>query len=93
MEGFESIFSSFPFVGIFLTILILVYWVHTFFIMYHLMRFGIGVKPKIFALTFFVGSMLLFMVAVFFYNQVDLSAISLKFDWSMPNINFPTPTF
>jgi len=93
MNFLPSSFSTFPLIPIFLTIVILIYWLHAFFIIYHLVRFGIGVKPKIYALIFFLGSMLLFMIAMFMYGQIDFSTLSFKFNWQMPIFNFPTPTF
>jgi len=88
----NAIFPNLPIVSIFLSILILVYWVHSFFIIYHLTRFGIGVKPKIFALIFFVGSMLLFITAIFLFNQIDFTTLTFKFNWSIPDFKFPTPS-
>ncbi|MGD0976685.1 MAG: hypothetical protein ABR875_00075 [Minisyncoccia bacterium] len=101
MSGFQSILTSFPFVSIILAIVIFGYWIYAFFIIYHLVRFGIGVRPKIFALIFFFGSMALFMLAISAFNQIDLSAVSLHFSglninsnikWSPPSFNFPVPS-
>jgi CBS domain containing-hemolysin-like protein len=93
----NTFISTFPFVGIFVAIIVLVYWVHSFFIIYHLTRFGIGIKPKLIAMIFFIGSMLLFMAVIYFYNRVDLSAISanglFKFNPGENKFNFPLPSF
>jgi hypothetical protein len=100
MSGFQSILTSFPFVSIILAIIILAYWIHAFFIIYHLVRFGIGVRPKIFALVFFFGSMVLFMLAIFSFNQIDFATLFSHFNlgagsnlnWKPPTFNFPVPS-
>lgn len=51
-------------------IALIVYIWYSFAIIYHLIRFGIGVKPKMIALTFFIGSFLLFTLIIVVYRQV-----------------------
>ncbi|OGN00308.1 MAG: hypothetical protein A2736_00865 [Candidatus Yanofskybacteria bacterium RIFCSPHIGHO2_01_FULL_41_27] len=41
------------------------YWIYSFFIVYHLVRFGIGTKPKFIAFIFMMGSLLLFTAFVY----------------------------
>ena len=83
MEGISSIISSFPFGGILLGLIFLVYWVQTFLIVYHLPRFGIGPAPKLFAMIFFVGSGILFMLVVGMYGRVHLGDIGNLFQGSI----------
>jgi len=45
-------------------ILLIVYWIHTFVILYHLIRFGVGTRPKQVALAFFIGSFGLFLLLI-----------------------------
>ncbi|MBU4298797.1 hypothetical protein KJ636_02040 [Patescibacteria group bacterium] len=51
---------------------------YVFAIIYHLIRFGVGVKPKFLALFFFIGSFLLLILAILAYSQVNWEEI-LKF--------------
>ncbi len=55
---------------IFLIILAIYLW-YGFSIIYHLIRFGVGVKPKILALVFFLGSFVLFTILLALYRQID----------------------
>jgi len=48
---------------------------YAFSIIYHLIRFGVGVRPKILALTFFIGSFVLFVMVIVAYSQVDWKGI------------------
>lgn len=68
-----SIINDFPFGLILLGLLIIVYWIQAFFIIYHLIRFGIGPRPKIFSLIFFIGSALLFMLLAGLYVDADIN--------------------
>jgi hypothetical protein len=45
-------------------VLLVVFWIHTFVILYHLIRFGVGPRPKQVSLIFFIGSFILFMFPV-----------------------------
>jgi hypothetical protein len=47
---------------------LIVYWVMAFFILYHLIRFGVGTKPKQLSFVFLAGSIILtiFCVILFF---------------------------
>lgn len=53
----------------------LVFWVVAFVILYHLVRFGIGVQPKRFALAFLLGTVLLFFSSVVLYTRIDLNSL------------------
>ncbi|MBU0476458.1 hypothetical protein KKB68_00370 [Patescibacteria group bacterium] len=65
---FDNTFNIF--LVLFLIILGFYLW-NAFCIIYHLLRFGIGVTPKILALIFFAGSILLFSIVITSYAQVD----------------------
>lgn len=63
---------------VFFLIILGFYLWYAFSIVYHLIRFGIGTKPKILALIFFVGSVLLFSITIDAYNEVDWQYILEK---------------
>ncbi|MBU4350791.1 hypothetical protein KKH63_00460 [Patescibacteria group bacterium] len=44
---------------------------YVFAIIYHLIRFGIGAKPKIMALFFFISSIVFFLIVFAMFNLVD----------------------
>jgi hypothetical protein len=44
---------------------------YAFGILYHLLRFGIGVVPKLLALVFFLGSILAAIIVFLAFNLVD----------------------
>jgi hypothetical protein len=48
-------------VGLF-TFIPVLYWGFNFIVLYHLLRFGVGVQPKRFACIYFLGSTFLFFV-------------------------------
>ncbi len=52
------------------TVLAIYSW-YTFAIIYHLIRFGVGTKPKRMALIFFIGSFVLFSIAIITYLKID----------------------
>jgi hypothetical protein len=56
---------------ILILIIFALYLWYVFSIIYHLIRFGIGVKPKFLALIFFIGSVFLFLLAVSAYSQIN----------------------
>ncbi|MDD5146657.1 MAG: hypothetical protein PHN39_02870 [Candidatus Pacebacteria bacterium] len=58
----------------FLVILILYLW-YTFAIVYHFVRFGVGVRPKVLAFVFLVGSFILFVLMVDAYFTVDWTSL------------------
>jgi hypothetical protein len=51
----------------------LIFWTGVFFILYHLIRFGVGVQPKKISLIFISGSVLLSLVTTLFFIQVFIS--------------------
>ena len=81
-----SIINIIPFKTILAGLLFLIYWVQAFFIVYHLIRFGIGPKPKITALVFFIGSIFLTMVIFTVLGQFAFDFSGAGFNFSFPNI-------
>jgi hypothetical protein len=71
MEQFFSLVDNLNLLGVLFVIVLVFYIGYTFAIVYHLIRFGIGTKPKVAALVFFVGSMLLLILLFFTYYQLD----------------------
>lgn len=65
--------TNFPFLTALVTAFFLLYWTNAFFLVYHLTRFGIGPVPKLFALVFLLGSILLFSLTTLAYGKVDFS--------------------
>lgn len=51
------------------------YWIFNFVIIYHLLRFGVGVQPKRFAAIFLLGSIFLFFLSAKLWNRLDLQPI------------------
>lgn len=51
------------------------YWIFNFVIIYHLLRFGVGVQPKRFAAIFLLGSTFLFFLSAKLWNRLDLQPI------------------
>ena len=54
----------------FFSLLMLSYWIGAFFILYHLIRFGVGSSPKKMAVIFLAGSLFLSMVATLLFGQI-----------------------
>jgi hypothetical protein len=69
--------------GFIFTFGLLVYWTIAFLVLYHLIRFGVSGQPKKIAAVFLAGSLVLTIITVLLYMQVDFDAIikttSLKF--------------
>lgn len=63
--------SGIPILPILFIFIFCFYWIYSFFIVYHLVRFGIGVKPKIIAFIFLMGAFLLFATFVYAAASTD----------------------
>ncbi len=48
------------------------FWFLGFFLIYHLTRFGIGTSPKRLAFIFLSGALILTIITVLFFTQVQL---------------------
>ena len=68
--------SQIPFI-LLLVIFAINFW-YVFAIIYHLIRFGIGAKPKILALLFFICSSIFFLFVFTMFNLVDWQNILIK---------------
>lgn len=64
-------------VGLVVTALFIGFWITSFAILYHLIRFGIGVLPKKLAVLFLVGAISLFTWSIILFTRLDLNNISL----------------
>ena len=53
------------------------FWLHTFFVLYHLMRFGIGTRPKQASLIYLIGSITLFFFFILCFIFLALNIPSL----------------
>jgi len=56
---------------IILGVAVLVYLWYVFIIVYHLIRFGIGVHPKVVVLVFFLISIFLLMLSLWAWSRVN----------------------
>ncbi len=69
--------------GFIFTFGLLVFWTIAFLVLYHLIRFGVSGQPKKIAAVFLAGSLVLTIITVLLYMQVDFDTIikttSLKF--------------
>lgn len=70
---------------------LVLYFIYTFIIVYHLTRFGIGVKPKLAAMIFFVGTLALLLIFFAVYASLDVQAIGDNFFGIFKNINIKIP--
>lgn len=61
MEHFASFTNL---IALFAVVLIVIYWIHCFVILYHLIRFGVGTRPKQASVLFFIGSVFLFILII-----------------------------
>jgi len=53
-----------------LAIALAIFWILAFILLYHLVRFGVGRGPKVAALVFFFGSLILMIVALFAWLNI-----------------------
>lgn len=74
MQAIYDFIAQLPILPIILVLAIVWYLINSFFIVYHLIRFGIGPKPKIIAFVFLAGSWALLIVAIMLYHNVDLTS-------------------
>lgn len=70
---------------------LVLYFIYTFIIVYHLVRFGIGTRPKLAALIFFVGTLALLMIFFAVYASLDPQAISANFAKLFGNFSIKIP--
>ena len=61
--------------NVILGLAVIVYLWYVFIIIYHLIRFGIGVHPKMFVLVFFLISVFLLMLSLWAWAQVNWNEI------------------
>lgn len=69
---------------ILILIIFALYLWYVFAIIYHLIRFGIGVKPKLLASFFFLGSIFLLILALFIFSQINWQEILDKLKLIFP---------
>lgn len=55
-----------------LVVVSLIFWIYTFIILYHLIRFGIGRLPKQISIATLIGSLVLFSWLLYTYNVITL---------------------
>ncbi len=64
-----------PIINFLVTLTFFGFWVVSFFILYHLTRFGVGLLPKRLAALFLTGAVVLFCTSLIFYTHVDLTTM------------------
>ncbi|OGM04970.1 hypothetical protein A2715_00620 [Candidatus Woesebacteria bacterium RIFCSPHIGHO2_01_FULL_39_32] len=52
------------------------YWLMSFFILYHLIRFGIGTKPKQLSFIFLFGSIVLTLIVTILFINLNLNSFT-----------------
>ncbi len=73
--AFETIFNPQNLFYVLLVLVFIAYWVFSFTVFYHLIRFGIGTLPKKLATLYLLGSALFFSVVFLLFVSVDLGVI------------------
>ena len=56
--------NIFNFFLIIVVVGVIAFWLNAFTILYHLIRFGVGTRPKQASLIFLIGSLVLFLLAI-----------------------------
>lgn len=67
--------TSINYAAVLLVAVSIFYWIYVFITIYHLVRFGIGLVPKILALIFLAGSVILFTATLALYWRVNLDQL------------------
>ena len=93
LDQIENIFSSINFAAIFFSFVFLIYWGYVFVIIYHLVRFGVGPKPKLFAMIFLAGAVILFTTALYTYARVDFTNLLGNLGSFKPELNIPSSNY
>lgn len=76
----------YTFFGLAFTAAMCIYWLGAFFILYHLIRFGIGTTPRKVALTFLGGALMLSLIATILFTQLNFGALA-NIDTLCCNVN------
>ncbi len=63
---------------IFIATIFLVYWIMTFTIFYHLVRFSVGTLARKIAIVFFLGSVILFSINFLFIASMNYETLIQK---------------
>jgi len=63
------------------------YWLFTFTVVYHLIRFGIGTAPKRLASIYLFGSVAFFCVVFLFFASVNMAALKSNIITLVGSIN------
>ncbi len=79
LNDIEVIFGKINFAAMLFVFIFLIYWTYVFVIIYHLVRFGVGPKPKLFAMIFLAGAVILFTAAIYSFSRVDLTKLNIPF--------------
>ncbi len=53
------------------TFILIIYWIGSFFLVYHLLKYGITNWPKRLATIFLLGSLFMSMISFMLFNQID----------------------
>lgn len=87
-----NLIASINYAAVLLISVSVFYWIYVFVVIYHLVRFGIGLTPKILALIFLAGSVMFFTTALVLYYRVDLDQLfaNIRPDnfFELPQSNF-----
>ncbi len=73
--------------SVFIILIFLLYWVFTFTIFYHLIRFSVGTLPKKIAFIFLFGAVVLFCINFLFIASMDFNILIDKIKSLFSNLN------
>lgn len=79
-----NFFSHIPFYLVSLLLVLIIFATNAFFIVYHLIRFGIGTAPKIVAFVFVIGTMFFVLVLIALFGQAQSPNFSLLNPINLP---------
>ena len=82
MQAVYQILTSLHFGWILVAVGFIYYIIQSFFIIYHLTRFGIGPKPKLLALIFVAGSCIFLFLAAIIWVQASLPSYQYEIPFS-----------
>jgi ABC-type multidrug transport system permease subunit len=55
-----------------------IYWLGVFFILYHLIRFGVSTTPRKLAVVFLGGALVLSLLATILFTQINFGSLKNK---------------
>lgn len=69
------------------TFILIIYWIGAFFLVYHLLKYGITNWPKRLATIFLLGSLFLSIISFMLFNQTDWQKTFTEGQVKIKNLN------